>query len=495
MPAPAPVRLSKSKFVAGVQCLKRLYYQIHQPALAELTEESQEARLEQGNEVGLLAQSRFPRGAFVSFEEGLGDALAQTAALLEDLSIPAIFEATLQHQGVLVRVDILERRPGNRWRLIEVKSSVDLKDHYLYDVAIQAHVLRGCGLDISSSCLMHLDRDYVYDGQKYDPKELFNIRNLTGQIRKLESEIPKLLRAQRKCLAQEHPPEISPGPQCSHPVPCEFYTHCNPPVPEHHISSLPRLSSKKQMELLDQGISLIHEIPEDFSLTENQIRAWISVKTGQPWISDDLAKEVARLKYPLYFMDFETLYPAIPRFAGMWPYSHIPFQWSVHRQMSTDGELEHAEFLAETAVDPRRDFIDSLCKAVGKRGQIVAYNATFESQRLADLANWMPEYAERITTIRARLWDLWPFVKRHVYHPQFQGSYSLKVVLPALVPGSSYEGMEVSHGDEAGLVWDQMICGAPNPAERQRLKSALLDYCRQDTLAMAKVLDALRSVG
>lgn len=382
MPAPAPVRLSKSKFVAGVQCLKRLYYQIHQPELAELAEESQEARLEQGNEVGLLAQSRFPRGVFVGFESGLGDALAQTASLLHDSLIPAIFEATFQHQGVLVRVDILERRPRNRWRLIEVKSSVDLKDHYLYDVAIQAHVLRGCGLDISSSCLMHLNRDYVYDGQQYDPKELFTIRNLTGQIRKLDAEIPKLLKAQRKALAQEYPPDVSPGPQCSHPVPCEFYSHCNPPVPEHHISCLPKLSGKKQVELLDQGITLIHDIPEGFSLTENQTRVWISVKTGQPWISDDLAKEVSRLKCPLYFMDFETLYPAIPRFAGMWPYSHIPFQWSVHRQMSTDGELEHAEFLAETIGDSRRDFIESLCKAVGKRGQIVAYNANFESQRL-----------------------------------------------------------------------------------------------------------------
>jgi len=282
MPAPAPVRLSKSKFIAGVQCLKRLYYQIHQPELAEQSDESKEARLEQGNEIGLLAQSRFPRGVFVAFDGGLGDAQAQTASLLDDSSVPAIFEATFQHQGVLVRVDILERRPGSRWRLIEVKSSVDLKDQYLYDVAIQANVLRGCGLDISSSCLMHLNRDYVYDGQQHDPKQLFTIRNLTGQIRKLDAEIPKLLKAQRKALAQETAPEISPGSQCSHPVPCEFYSHCNPPVPEHHISSLPKLSGKKQVELMDQGITLIHDIPEGFALTENQTRVWISVRSGQP---------------------------------------------------------------------------------------------------------------------------------------------------------------------------------------------------------------------
>jgi predicted RecB family nuclease len=488
-----PVRLSKSKFVAGVQCLKRLYYQIYQPELAEQADESQQARLEQGNEVGLLAQSRFPRGVLVDSEHGLDDALARTACLVDDSSVPAIFEATFQHQGVLVRVDILQRRPGNRWRLIEVKSSADVKEYHLYDVAIQTHVLSGCGLDISSSCLMHLNRDYVYDGRQYDPKDLFAIRNLTGEIRTLDPEIRKLLRSERKALALKHPPDIAPGRHCSEPVPCEFYGCCNSPIPEHHISFLPRLSGKKQAELLDRGITLIHEIPKGFSLTENQIRVWTSVKTGQPWVGENLGKELSRLKYPLYYMDFETLFPAIPRFAGMWPYSHVPFQWSVHRQTSADSELEHFEFLAENEGDPRRAFLDSLGDALANRGLIVAYNAGFESQRLSDLTKWMPEYAPKIAKIQARLWDLWPFVKKHLYHPEFQGSFSLKTVLSALVPGSGYEGMKVSHGGEAGLAWDQMVRGNLDLEERQRLKSALLAYCQKDTLAMAQILEVLRT--
>jgi predicted RecB family nuclease len=474
--------------------LKRLYYQVCKPELAEQPDESLVARLEQGNEVGLLAQSRFPGGVFVGTEQGLEGALAQPHCLLDDSSVPAIFEATFQHQGVLVRVDILQRRPGNRWRLIEVKSSVDVKEYHLYDVAIQTHVLVGCGLDLSSSCLMHLNRDYVYDGRQYDPAELFTIRNLTRQIWKLGAEVPKLLKSERKALALEHPPDIAPGRHCSEPVPCEFYDCCNPPVPEHHISFLPRLSDKKKAELLDQGITLIQEIPEGFSLTENQLRVWTSVKTGRLWVSNDLARELSRLKYPIYFMDFETLYPAIPRFAGMRPYSHIPFQWSVHRQMSAGSGLEHFEFLAEDEKDPRRAFLDSLSDVLAKRGLIVAYNAAFESQRLSDLAHWMPECAEKIARIQARLWDLWPFVKKHVYHPQFQGSFSLKAVLPALAPGFSYEGMEVSHGDEAGLAWDHMVRGDLDFVVRQRMKSALLAYCRQDTMAMATVIERLKAL-
>jgi predicted RecB family nuclease len=492
MPAPAPIRISKSKFVAGIQCLKRLYFQVYQPELAAEMNEGQEARLEQGQEVGLLAQSRFPGGALVGFDGGIDDALAKTASLIDDPSVPAIFEATLQHSNLLVRVDILQRRPRNRWRLIEVKSSVEPKPQYLYDIAVQHHVLGACGLDISSACLMHLNRNYLYDGNHYDPQALFTIRNLTKQIRKLDADLPGLLKAQRKALAQATPPDISPGPHCTDPYLCEFFSQCNPELPEHHISFLPRLSAKKHQALIELGVALIHKIPDDFPLTELQDRIRASVATGKTWISESLQKDLAKLKYPLNFMDFESLYPAIPRFAGMWPYAQIPFQWSVHRQLAPEAELEHFAFLAEDKRDPRQEFIESLCVVLGKRGRVIVYNAGFESQRLSELANWFPEYKGRIENIRERLWDLLPFVKQHVYHPKFQGSFSIKSVLPALVPGMTYAGMQIADGGQAGVAWDQMIRDEIEPEESQRLKEALLDYCRQDTLAMVKILERLR---
>jgi hypothetical protein len=174
-------------------------------------------------------------------------------------------------------------------------------------------------------------------------------------------------------------------------------------------------------------------------------------------VSKALQKELSKLKYPLCFMDFETLNPAIPRFAGMWPYAQVPFQWSVHRQIAPDARLEHFEFLADDEGDPRPKFIESLCPALGKRGQIVVYNAGFESQRLTELADALPEYKERIRSIRGRMWDLLPFVRRHVYHPKFRGSFSIKSVLPGLVPEMTYDDMEVSEGGQAGLAWDEMV--------------------------------------
>ena len=177
----------------------------------------------------------------------------------------------------------------------------------------------------------------------------------------------------------------------------------------------------------------------------------------------------------------------------MWPYAQIPFQWSVHRQLVAGARLDHFEFLADSDEDPRQEFIELLCNVLGKRGHIVVYNAGFESQRLGELAEWLPEYRKRIRKIQERLWDLLPLVKRHVYHPEFRGSFSIKAVLPALVPGMTYDQMEVAEGGQAGLAWDQMVRGECDPAERKRLRSAPLAYCQQDTLAMVRILDRLRA--
>jgi len=190
-------------------------------------------------------------------------------------------------------------------------------------------------------------------------------------------------------------------------------------------------------------------------------------------------------------MDFETLNPAIPRFPGMRPYDQIPFQWSVHVLGKPGAKLEHFEFLAEDANDPRREFIASLCSVLGKSGSILVYSA-FESQRLSELVAWLPEFAGRIKKIQRSLWDLLPVVRNHVYHPKFAGSYSIKNVLPALMPGMTYEGMEVADGTDAGLAWESLVRGGLDQTERDRTRKALLDYCGQDTLAMVRLLEKLR---
>jgi predicted RecB family nuclease len=287
-------------------------------------------------------------------------------------------------------------------------------------------------------------------------------------------------------------PDLPPGPHCTDPVTCEFYDQCNPPRPDDHVGYLPRIQASAVEQLAEVGIESIWDIPDDFLLNERQRRAATCVQTGKPWFSPELAEQLGGLKYPLHFMDFETVNPAIPRFAGMRPYDQLPFQWSVHLQREPGAEPQHFEFLAKDATDPQREFIASLCSALGKSGSIVVYSA-FESQRLSELAAWLPEFAGRIKKIQRRLWDLLPVVRNHVYHPRFAGSFSIKKVLPALVPGMTYEGMEVADGTDAGLAWESLIRGGMDQSERERTRKALLEYCGLDTLALVKLLDKLRT--
>ena len=230
------------------------------------------------------------------------------------------------------------------------------------------------------------------------------------------------------------------------------------------------------------------------SLTRFNGDACTAIQTGQPCFSPNLKTEFESLKFPLYFMDFETINPAIPRFSSMRPYDHLPFQWSVHVQRQPGDAPEHSEFLAMDNGDPRTPFISALCEALGdSEGSIVVYNEQFESQRLWDIAGWLPEYADRIRAIQRRLWDLLPVVRNNVYHPAFGGSFSLKAVLPVLVPDMTYDGMEVPDGQTAGLVWQTLIEGKSTEAERQAMRKGLLDYCGQDTLALVRLLEALQS--
>lgn len=287
-------------------------------------------------------------------------------------------------------------------------------------------------------------------------------------------------------------PRITAGPQCSTPFTCEFFDHCNPPLPDENVLKLPRIHATEVAKLAALDIQSIRDIPETYPLSARLRRACTCVQTGVPWYDSELKNALDTLKYPLYYMDFETVSPCLPRFPGMRPYDQLPFQWSVHVEKQVGAEPEHFEFLAPDSSDLRRTFISTLCDALGEHGSIMVYNATFESQRLSELAVWFPEFSGRVRKIQRRLWDLLPIIRNHVYHPQFCWSFSLKSVLSPLVPGMSYDGMAVADGQAAGLAWESLISGDCEEGEREQERKALLDYCGQDTLAMVKIIDVLR---
>jgi predicted RecB family nuclease len=483
--------LNKSLFIAGVQCLKRLHLLVHQPELAAKVDAAAESILEQGHLVGMLARRLFPGGVAVN-EDNIDLAIRATRELITNPDVPAIFEGTFEHGGVLVRADILHRRRDGRWRLIEVKSTTEVKDHHRDDVAIQYRVLSRSGADVASICLAHINRNYIYPGADIDVWRFFRIKNLTRRVKSLQPKLTFHLCSEFTVLNMSNAPDITPGGHCTDPITCEFFDHCNPPRPNDHIAFLPRIHASVIEELDAIGVDSIMDIPDAFELSEIQRRAATCVQTGEPWFHrDGLAEKLATLRYPIAYLDFESLNPAIPRFSGMHPFDHICFQFSLHTQSQPGSAPEHYEFLADDANDPRREFISLLCSVLGDSGNIVVYSS-FESQRLSELASWFPEFADRINAIQTRLFDLLPTVREHTYHPAYAGSYSIKAVLPALVPEMSYQGMEIANGQDAGLAWESLLRAALSFDERQRIEKALLDYCALDTLAMVRLLEKLK---
>ena len=246
-----------------------------------------EAIIEQGREVGLLARQLFPGGVEVDGSGGLGEAIRKTRELIMNPEVPAIFEAVFEHVDVIVKADILQRRKEDHWRLVEVKSTADLKEHHLEDVAIQSYVLSHSDLKLASVWLAHINRNYVLAGTTVDPRQFFLFQNLTERVRNLQPALVFQLRSQFRVLAMSTPPDVPTGPHCINPVVCEFFRHCNHPKPKDYIGYIPRLHASAIEQLEQMGIESIHDIPADFELSEFQRRACSAIQTGQPWVSEE----------------------------------------------------------------------------------------------------------------------------------------------------------------------------------------------------------------
>jgi hypothetical protein len=487
----APPRLSKSKFLSGLQCHRRLYLEIHQPALATPPDASTQAILDMGTEIGILAQQRFPGGVLVKtgFRQREA-AIAETSALLQDSGIPAIFEAAFEYEGVFVRVDILERVQNSEgksslWRLIEVKSSTRVKDIHLDDLSIQSHILQGAGLRLDATCLMHINTGYLHQGGEIDLRVLFSIENVSEAVADRRRRVPERLVAMKAMLLNSESPVIEPGHQCHAPYECPFWSHCTKEKPPRWIYRLP---GKKEIvgQLVRQGIMTIDEIPEDTMLSDVQRK----VKHNIEWISSELGHILRSVSYPIHHLDAETVMLAMPRFPATRPYQSLPVQWSNHIELAS-GEVMHQEFLHNEASEPRRRWAEALIESLGEKGSIVVYSA-YEEAIIRQLAEAFPEFKSAFNAIVKRLWDLLPVIKNHYYHPAFNGSYSIKSVLPAMVPSLGYDDLTIQDGGQAAAEYYRMIFLESDWVERDSIRQALLRYCARDTVAMVELRRVLR---
>jgi hypothetical protein len=482
------MQLSKTKIMSALQCRKRLWFEVQHPELREISPATQ-AAFEIGHRVGDVAQEIYGqgRGILIEYGPGLSQALKDTARLMRAGLKEPVFEATFSHGGVLVRLDVLLPE-GPRWKIVEVKASTKLKDEHVADCAIQAWVFQGLGFDLSRIALAHIDGSWEYSGGG-DYSGLLIEEDLTSEVADLQESVPSWIGLAREA-ASGASPEVHVGQHCTTPYLCPFFDQCWPSETQFPVQGLGG-SKEKLGHFVMAGYKDIREVPvAELEGSGSQLRIHRITSAGEPELLGGALTFVRNLPFPRFYLDFETIMPAVPIWPGTHPYETLPFQWSCHIE-GPDGSVRHSEFLDLSGKPPMRHLAESLIEILGLEGPILMYTS-YEARVIRGLADRLPDLGPKLEAILDRLVDLHPVVKENYYHPDMLGSWSLKAALPTIAPDIEYSALEeIQEGTAASAGYLEAIDPRTPRERREELRTRLLEYCRLDTEAMVRLVSFL----
>lgn len=480
------VLLSKSKYLIGLQCPLHLWTTFHEKEkLPEIDAQTQQ-RFDIGHDLEEYAKKLFPGGIDLPTEDFMGNIQLTQASLQEG---KPLFEPAFMIDDLYSRADILVPNKDS-WDIIEIKSATRVKDINIHDVSFQKHVYEKCGLKINKCYLMHINNEYIRNGE-IEPEKLLTKTDITEEVEKID-KIEERIELMKEIINDPVKPSNKIGEHCSKPYDCPLQDECWSFLPENHVFQLYN-SRKKGFELIEGKIYAIKDIPSEFKLNDKQgIQRDCEIK-GKVYVDKERIKHFLKtLVYPLYYLDFETINPAIPMFDGSKAYQQIPFQFSLHVVKSEGAKPEHYEFLYSGSEDPRSEFASALKKVIGSTGSVVVYNQSFEISRLKELISFLPENKDWVENIIGRVVDLIiPFKNFSYYNPLQCGSASLKKVLPALT-GKDYSALGISEGGDASLSFLNLNYFKVGNSEKVR--KDLLEYCCLDTLGMVWIVEKLNGL-
>jgi len=483
--------LSKSKYLQGIQCPRLLWISVNDKQRLPEVDESQQKLFNEGHIVGEFAKKLFSDGKNIPTEDFMGN-LNQTKKLLSENK--PLFEPAFMVDRLYSRADILEPTKDG-WNIIEVKSSTEVKDVNIQDVAFQRYVYEKAGLKINKCYLMHINNQYVRQGE-IELDELFIKEdisiNVQEEIQSVPERVKKFLR-----IMDENEPSVTIGEYCDDPYECPMKKDCWEFLPkENSVFDLYR-GGKKSWELFNDKILAIKNIPATFKLGDKQQIQLDCEKTNKPHINNSAIQEfLKKLQYPLYFLDFETYQTAIPLYNGLKPYQQIPFQFSVHK-IDKNGKKTHYSFISAGSKDPRKKFVNAIKRKLGTSGSVIVYNQGFEQGRLKELGQLFPLDEKYLLSINDRMIDLLvPFRNFDYYDRRQEGSASIKYVLPAM-SDLTYKGMEIANGGQASIKYAYITHGKidgtkAKKEEIKKVRDDLKKYCGLDTEAMIQVMERLR---
>jgi hypothetical protein len=473
--------LTKSRFLSGLQCHKRLWFEIHQP-LEEQIEPS--IPILQGRTFDEAVQRLRP-GVAISRDSCMPAAIAETARILaKGPDAPStLYQPAFRAGDFAVIADVL-RRKGNEFELVEVKATTQVKEIHLPDAAFQALVLRGAGVPVGRVFIGHVNNQFVlrhvgeYDGLLVEEDITDAVENYLAEAAARASEYQPI-------MASPSTPSVSVGPQCKSPYECPFLARCSAgqKAPEYPVDSLPR-GGKTLEGLIADGYRDLREVPVERLTSELHRRVHEVTTTGAAYFDATAATELRQLPPPYSYLDFETISLSVSEVIGTRPYEKVPFQWSVHVEIGPT-DIRHAEYLAIESFGDFDGMARALIAAIPPDGPIFAYNASFEAAVLNGLADRLPNQDSALRGLAGRLVDLLPITREAYYHRDMQGSWSIKDVMPTILPELGYERLdEVQEGGAAQLAFLELRDPKVSPERAQVLRSGLLRYCAHDTWVM-----------
>jgi hypothetical protein len=481
--------LTKSDYLKCIQCPRQLWlYKKRKDLLPGAVDLAQQKVFDDAREVEEQAYRLFPEGV----NAGDGDfngSIVKTEELVRG-GQGVLFQPSFSVGALYCRSDIMVRGDAG-WDIIEVKSSTKVKDYHLDDLAFQREVFKRAGLKVGNLKVMFVNGKYVRRGG-IDPAKLIKTQDVTAAVGRAAKSLGGNLEKAFAVMRERAEPDVRILKQCSDPYDCPFISHCWRDIPEHSIYNL-GFDEDRLNFCLDRGILRLEDVPDEMVTDKRKHPYYDAVKSGLIF-SDRKAigRALKQLEWPIHHLDYETYSSPVPPFDGYRPYQEIPFQFSVHIQDEPGAALRHEEFLAGEFRDPVPELAEALKRAIGGKGSVLAWYAKFEAKANDLIASRLPAAREFIESVNSRLFDPYEIFKKRLYvDGRFHGSSSLKEVLPVLVPGMRYSDLDVQHGGEAQALWPKLCSPEMPPAERGKLRRSMLDYCAQDTLGMAKIVDFL----
>ncbi len=473
--------LNKAIYLESIICFTKGWYLVHGYHDEKLTP-GEQLRIEEGKHIGELARTLYPSG--ILFSEHGDEAVKKSNQFIHEQEAAAVlFEAAFSSGKYSTRADILIRE-NNSWHLIEVKSVTNFadkskreQDFFIDDMAYTLMVI-GTAIPVEKVSIMSLSKDYRLG---MSLQKFFVLTDVTELV---QSRMEQFNRIKNDVVARITPDEL-PNPNWIYACKdCEFFkTECLGKDIKNPVFNLPRINEKKCNELFETNCFEISSIPLDFKLTHAQERVRKAAVTDEVYISAHFKNEIHKIEWPAYYLDFETIKTAYPLYSDVAPHEQVLTQYSLHKLNSFEVDPAHVDFLADPKRDCRRELAEHLIEHIGDKGSIIVYSS-FEKTMLNGLKARFPDLDEKVTNIINRLIDLKQVIQNHYYHCGFRGSYSIKKVLPILVPEMSYEGLDIKNGDEAIVAFVRMARDNFAEKEIEKIRRQLLEYCCQDTMAM-----------